>query len=76
MNRMIYYQYYDINEGQVEKSLPFDGTKIKILKNKIYFFKGKKNTVWISKAKDGFDTATLEEIKKSLEVITRPLGLS
>ena len=76
MNRMIYYQYYDINEGQVKKSFSFDGGRIKILKNEIYFFEGKKNTFSISKAKDGFDSNMLDEIKKSLEAITRPVSLS
>ena len=74
INRVIIFSYYDINEGQVEKSFSFDEGRIKISKHEIYFYAGRKKTFWISKAKDGFDTNTFEQIKVSLEALTSPVA--
>src|SRR5215212_1549364 len=69
--REITFKYYDINEGQVWKSYPFEEIRLQISTDKmswlfepvtIYFLKGKREVMSISKSKDGFSIETLENL--------------
>ena len=79
--RQIVFKYYDFNEGQVEKTLPFEKLKIDIRTSKpfflfepirIYFLKGNTEMLSVSQSKDGFSIATLNELKTELELLTAP----
>jgi hypothetical protein len=84
--REVSFKYYDINEGEVWKSYPFETLRLKISPNKlnwlsnkmswlfepltIYFLKGRQEVMSISKSKDGFSMETLESLKRTLEELT------
>ena len=77
--REITFKYYDINEGQVWKSYPFEQIRLQISKNKmpwvfepvnICFFIGRSEIMSVSKSKDGFSVQVLESLSRTLEDLT------
>jgi hypothetical protein len=80
--RAISFKYYNINEGQVLKSYPFEAIRLDIVVERtlwgpkpitIYFLKGKREVMSVSKMKDGFSMETLENLKLNLQDLTSPV---
>jgi hypothetical protein len=80
--RAISFKYYDVNQGQVLKSYPFEAIRLDIVVGRtlwgpkpitICFLKGKREVMSVSKTKDGFSMETLEDLKLSLQSLTSPV---
>ena len=79
--RQIQIQFYDSNYGQVTKNINFEDLQIKSVRliwsrdknvNAIYFFTSKNKMFKITKWKDGFSKATLNQLSEKLELLTSP----
>jgi hypothetical protein len=77
--REITFKYYDIHERQVWKSYSFESLHLDISASRtgwlfepltIYFLKGKREVMSVSRSKDGFSFETLESLKGTLEGLT------
>jgi hypothetical protein len=81
VDRKIIISYYNYASGQTSEVLDFDKTKIKIKRspwtkrpNSLLVFRGKKTVFEISRNKDGFPAATIEELSQYLESLTSPVS--
>jgi hypothetical protein len=73
------FKYYDIYDGQVFKTYPFDALRLEIIKSKkswlfqtieINFMIGKREVMSLSRSKDGFSVQDLNNLATTLDALT------